>query len=75
MSHDPIGCEELTRVLPQPPFPTLVVRSEWDRPFHAILGYLGYSIDEVVSSRRVAAEVRLFWRVYSAARCQATPHP
>ena len=72
MSHDPIGLgEELTPVMLRPPFPSLIVRSEWERPFNAILGYLGYSIDHVVSSRRAAAQVRLLWRVYSAARRQA----
>jgi hypothetical protein len=72
MSYDPFGAEELTLVILQPPFPALVVRSEWERPLNAILTYLGYSIDDVVSSRRVASEVRLFWRLHAAARRQAS---
>ncbi len=46
----------------------LEIEWQWLRPLRAILAFLGYSIDEVVSNPRAAAEVRTLWKVYKLAQ-------
>lgn len=41
---------------------------QWLRPLRAILAFLGYSIDDVVSNPRAASEVRTLWKVYKLAQ-------
>lgn len=47
------------------PVPVLVLEWSWQNPLRAILAISGFSIDQVVSSRRVAAAVRLHWRIHN----------
>lgn len=47
---------------------TFRIEWHWLRPLRAILDFLGYSIDEVVSDPRAAAEVRVLWDVYKLSR-------
>src|SRR2546426_8243945 len=48
------------------PVPVLVMEWPWSRPLPAILTHGGWTIDDVVSDPRVAALVRIQWRLLKA---------
>ena len=59
--------------LPAPDFraiPALVVESYWSHPLPHILEFGGWTIDDVCRSRRIAAEVRILWKIFKAAERQ-----
>jgi hypothetical protein len=49
-------------------FPEPVVRVIETRPLQFILSFLGYSIDDIVSSRQARAWVRVLWRAFKASQ-------
>jgi len=44
---------------------------EWLRPFAVILKLNGWTVDDVASNPRVAAQVRLFWKIYKMGQRQS----
>ncbi len=59
--------------IPLPDFlaiPALVVESYWSHPLGHILEVGGWTIDDICRSRRIAAEVRVLWKIFKAAERQ-----
>src|SRR5262245_30934571 len=46
--------------------PALVVESYWSHPLARILECGGWTIDDVCRSRKIAAEVRILWKIFKA---------
>jgi hypothetical protein len=61
---DFLGSTPEAPMFPQGPVPIFVMEWPWLRPLSAILSFSRWTIDDVVSSRRAAFEVRLLWKVY-----------
>jgi hypothetical protein len=63
----------LTPSMPFPDFraiPALLVESYWSHPLLHIFECGGWTIDDVCRSRRIAAEVRVLWKIFKAAERQ-----
>jgi hypothetical protein len=50
--------------------PALLVESHWSQPLAHILEVGGWTIDDICRSRRIAAEVRVLWKIFKAAERQ-----